>query len=421
MTTQSEYITVEFSVPVPMNVSSIDALAEYARRAALSWLAVVARVLQEARQRADGARLERRGWRERTVLTPLGEATLEVLKVRDRATGRGFTMLNEIFELRRWQRTSNGVGRTMVESRVAGRSYRQAARAVGGQVRRPMSPMRVWRLVQRKGKERIAEEARELASVEAARSSPSKPPDYLYLEPDEIHVKAQRSGTKTHRVKVGLSYTGRQRVPGRRTPRRRLVDKQVYGGVESVDTFGLNWYASLERRRGVSEAPAILFLADPDPMLWGLRDVCFPQAVGQLDRAHLFRDFQAAAPNDAVALRWRDRICEGKLDLVRRNVRAQHAQGRGNPDDLEKVWRALHHDWIEGWKQFRDRHDPGRTQRIPKATGGIEKNQEVLIGRAMKRRGMAWSANGANHLVKLIFAYQDKETWNNLWKEPVHH
>ena len=33
----------------------------------------------------------------------------------------------------------------------------------------------------------------------------------------------------------------------------------------------------------------------------------------------------------------------------------------------------------------------------------------------MKRRGMAWSAAGANHLVKLIIAYQDTELWENLW------
>ncbi len=32
--------------------------------------------------------------------------------------------------------------------------------------------------------------------------------------------------------------------------------------------------------------------------------------------------------------------------------------------------------------------------RIPRASGGIEKNQEVTIGRAMKKRGMAWTATG---------------------------
>ena len=65
----------------------------------------------------------------------------------------------------------------------------------------------------------------------------------------------------------------------------------------------------------------------------------------------------------------------------------------------------------------RKRHDRDRTQRIPRATGGIEKNQEITIGCAMKKRGMAWSARGANHLAKLVIAWQDNTTWNSLWKE----
>lgn len=174
------------------------------------------------------------------------------------------------------------------------------------------------------------------------------PPAHLYLEADEIHVKAQRSDATTHRVKIGLSYTGRERVEGRARARWRLRGKGVYGGVQAVDTFGLNWYASLERRRGVSEAPAVLYLADTDAMLWGIRDVCFPDAVGQLYRAHLFRDFRSAAPNEGVARRWRAQVCQGRLDLVRRNVRPHAESGRGNPELLDKVWRALHHEWIEG-------------------------------------------------------------------------
>jgi len=34
------------------------------------------------------------------------------------------------------------------------------------------------------------------------------------------------------------------------------------------------------------------------------------------------------------------------------------------------------------------------------------------IGRAMKKRGMAWAARGASNLAKLIFAWEDKKTWN---------
>lgn len=415
MTTKDNATTVTISVPVSMDDTSLETLVALARQVALLWLAKAIRVLQERVQREVG--LERREWRERRLSTLLGEIAAESLKVRDPSTGRSFSMLNRLLGLRAYQRASHGVERTLLERRVEGSSYRRAARNVSKQTGRPVSRMSGWRWAQRKGRERIDQGAKEIETLVPARETP----EFLYLEADEIHVKAQRSRTPTHRVKVGLSYTGRERVEGYRKPRWSLAGKRLYGGVEPPGTFGLNWYASLERRHGVGEAPSVLYLADMDPMLWELRSVCFPQAKGQLDWAHLFRDFRSAAPNEAVALRWRDQVCEGRLDLVRRNIRRQYEQGKGNPDFLKKVHRALSHEWIEGWKEFRDARDPERTQKIPKATGGIEKNQEVHIGRAMKRRGMAWSERGANHLVKLIMAYQDKQTWNNLFKEPSPH
>jgi hypothetical protein len=415
MTTKNDVITVTVSMPAPTGDTTLETLEALARQASLACLAKTIRMLQERVQRELG--LERREWRERRIVTLLGEIVVKALKARDRTTGESFWMLNRLLGLRAYQRASHGVERTLLEHRVEGSSYRQAARNVSKQTGRPVSRMSGWRWAQRKGRDRIVQETGELETL----GPPGETPEFLYLEADEIHVKAQRSRTPTHRVKVGLSYTGRERVEGYRKPRWSLTGKRLYGGVEPIGAFGLNWYASLERRHGVSEAPSLLYLADMDRMLWELRSVCFPHAKGQLDWAHLFRDFRSAAPNEAVALRWRDQVCEGRLDLVRRNIRRQYEHGKGNPDFLKKAYRALNHEWIEGWKEFRDACDPERTQKIPKATGGIEKNQEVLIGRAMKRRGMAWSERGANHLVKLIMAYQDKQTWNSLFKEPVPH
>jgi len=41
-----------------------------------------------------------------------------------------------------------------------------------------------------------------------------------------------------------------------------------------------------------------------------------------------------------------------------------------------------------------------------------------IIARAMKKRGMGWTAQGANRLAKLVIARQDDTTWNSLWKKP---
>ena len=91
--------------------------------------------------------------------------------------------------------------------------------------------------------------------------------------------------------------------------------------------------------------------------------------------------------------------------------------GTAHEHQARKVLALLERDQdaFYGYRQYRQRHDPECTQRLPRATGGVEKNQEVLIGRVMKRRGMAWSAQGANNLAKLISAYQEPQTWHDLW------
>lgn len=222
----------------------------------------------------------------------------------------------------------------------------------------------------------------------------------------------------SHRVKVGLSYTGRQRVAGYRRRRHRLSAKRLYGGIESFETFGRRWHASLDRYYCVNDIEAVLYLSDGDAALRQLREIYFPQAIGQHDWAHLFRDIQAASPDEARRARWVSQLCKGRADLVKRNLEGHRRRYGGNSEAAAKVLRALDQGDFYGWKRFRDRYDPQRTQKIPRGTGGIEKNQEVTIGRAMKKRGMAWTARGAHHLAKLIFAWHDKKNWNSLWEEP---
>jgi len=103
---------------------------------------------------------------------------------------------------------------------------------------------------------------------------------------------------------------------------------------------------------------------------------------------------------------------------VKRQLKGYRLRDGGNSEAAAKVVRVLDQGDFYGWKRFRDRYDAQRTQKIPRATGAIEKNQDVTIGRAMKKRGMAWTAGGAHHLAKLIFAWQDKKIWNSLWEEP---
>jgi len=414
---REESLTVTVTIRVPVGGLDVNALEQCAHKAGQEAFRLAVRAMQEAFQRRESARLERREWKSRYLATRFGVVRLEMLKVRDRETGKAHCLGSDLLELAPRQRMTRFVERQGVSLRVRGLSYRQSAQALE-EMGISVSAMGLWRRVQARGRQRCRIEQAQLASVfESKEEHKVAPVPYLYLEADEIHVGAQRSGVDTHRIKTGISYTGRERVKGYSKARYCLSDKRIYGGVESLEDFGKGWYTLLERRYGVSRTKAILYLTDGDPGLVGLRQVHFPQAIHAHDRAHVFRDIAAGAPDDACRKRWIGWLCEGEWEQARRAMRQCVRRGSGSREPLKKVLRVPRRDFY-GTKLFRFLHDPERTQRLPYATGGIEKNQEITIGRSMKKRGMAWTARGAHHLSKLVFAFQHKDTWESLWMEP---
>lgn len=418
MEVREETLTITLMVKIPVCGLDVNALEERCREAAGEAMRRGARQMQEAFQRRESGRLQRRGWRRRWLATRFGLLGLEMLKVRDEATGQTGLLGNDLLELAPRQRMTRFVERQGVSLRARGLSYRQSAEVLE-EMGISVSAMGLWRRVQARGAQRCRIEEAERGRVFGAKParSEAEPPEYLCLEADEIHVGAQRSGVDSHRIKTGLSYTGKERVKGYQKARYRLVDKRVYGGVESLEQFGQGWYALLERHYAISRAKAVLYLTDGDPGLVGLRATHFPQAIHAHDRAHVFRDLGAGAPDESCRKRWIGWLCEGKWEQARRALRECLRRGSGASDPLRKVLRVPRRDFY-GTRLFRRLYDPDKTQRLPHATGGVEKNQEITIGRAMKRRGMAWTARGAHHLSKLIFAFQHRESWESLWMQP---
>lgn len=417
MEAHEETLAITLTVRVPVCGLNVNVLERRCYEAAGEAFRLSVRRMQEAFQRRESARLQRREWRGRSLATRFGLMRLEMLKVRDVETGQSRCLGNDLLALAHRQRMTRFVERLGVSLRVRGLSYRQGAEVLEEMGIR-VSAMGLWRRVQARGKRRCRQEALERARLFAGKENVKvAPPARLYLEADEIHLSAQRSGVDSLRIKTGLSYTGRERVAGYRRARYRLAQKRIYGGVESLETFGKGWYTLLEREHGLSRAKAILYLTDGDPGLMGLRAMHFPQAIHAHDRAHVFRDLRCGAPDEASRKRWMGWLCAGDWPRARTAMRQCLRRNSGSSEVLRKVLRVSRTDFY-GTKRFRRLFDPEKAERLPHATGGVEKNQEITIGRAMKKRGMAWTVRGAHHLTKLIFAFQHKETWESLWMEP---
>lgn len=428
------FVTVRVEVRVPVNGSTVKSIADQCLAAARQGAEKALVMIQDQAQRLCADQIERRQWRARSVLTRLGRLQVRALQVRDRRTGRSFQLLNALTGLEPRQTSAADLDEKALRARVEGLSYRRASALIGSHFGAPCSHMWLWRRVQKYGARRAASERRaaqavfdrdgQLAPCSSSLSSSSSscpdPPAHLYLEADELHVKAQRSRAATHRIKTGLSYTGRRRLEGTRTPRWELVDKRLYLGVESLADFGARWSAALQRRYGLWDAPAVLYLSDGDPALRSVADWHFPQAVRQMDWAHVLRDVSAAAPDEETRKRWTSLVARGRHHEIQPELTQLLRTRSERSEPRQKLSRVLaaNGDDLQGWRRFRDLHDPQRTQRIPRATGAVEKNQETLLVRAMKGRGMAWSAPGANHLVKLIKASLYHEEWKSIFQEP---
>ena len=233
-----EVLTVTVTISVPVSGLDVNTLEQRCHEGAREAFRLGVRRMQEAFQGRESARLERREWRRRVLATRFGLMRLEMLKVRDRTTGRSRLLGDDLLELAPRQRMTQFVERQGVSLRVRGLSYRQSAQVLQ-ESGVDVSAMGIWRRVQARGKQRCRIERFEQARVFArGHVSQAPAPPYLYLEADEIHVGAQRCMADSHRIKTGISYTARERIEGCSKPRYRLVDKRIYGGVEDWEQFG---------------------------------------------------------------------------------------------------------------------------------------------------------------------------------------
>lgn len=125
---------------------------------------------------------------------------------------------------------------------------------------------------------------------------------------------------------------------------------------------------------------AVLYLSDDDPMLRGVQQMHFLQAIAHLDHAHVFRDLWSAAPDAARAQRWIGQLCRGQPELafrsLPRHIERSTAHEKHGRKVLELVEREQ--DAFYGWRHYRQRHDPERTQRLPAPRAGSRRIRKCL-------------------------------------------
>ncbi len=126
MEVSEETLAVTVTVRGPacgLDVNTLEACCQEAAREAFR---VGVRRMQEAFQRRESARLQRREWKRRLLATRFGVMRLEMLKVRDVETRQSGRLGNDLLELAPRQRMTRFVERLGISLRVRGLSCRQS-------------------------------------------------------------------------------------------------------------------------------------------------------------------------------------------------------------------------------------------------------------------------------------------------------
>jgi hypothetical protein len=355
-------------------------------------------------------------WRSLQWLTPFGAVDLPVRLVREKGSGRYFTLSKILFRAKATRRLSPALEQHACAAATE-QNYRPAARSLSRWIGARLGPWLVWACVQFHG-------ARRLLELEKAPPPPAQPMKVpaLISEVDSTWLKAQRrhrSGPVQHfPVPLGLHYTGRQRRYQRRgSTSLRLTHKHLLVSAAPLAQFGRQF--QLQAHRHFHPAYHVL-LSDGDEGLERVRENHFPQVPWLLDRWHILQAVRAFTGPDANEFRrlmrpvWEADSAAALQALRHSPLRLQRSK------EFHELFGYLlgNRDGIDAWRQIPPalRRGQGRAAATVKCgSGAVEKNIEVEINRRFKRQGRSWNPIRAERLLQLKRLLADPLHWTRWW------
>lgn len=280
--------------------------------------------------------------------------------------------------------------------------YRQVAAVCSRLTGEPFSHRAAWSVLQQEGVRVRTEEGELVTSVFELGEAPPEDglaPDLVVVEADGTYLPAQREATDRFEVKTGVFYTGKRRAGGRRHRRWRLVDKGCYATSADSDSFGMGLAARGFHWVGLHRARWVLCGHDGLDEFGETFRGWFPGAIHQVDHFHVAERCWEASGNDPArfgelkALAFSDPL--GLASRIRAGTTEVHGYRAAElAGYLEAI--APHLYGVDRLPRHLRR---GRMRVV--GTGVVEKHQDLIVKRRMKRQGMRWTRRGADNLLAL--------------------
>jgi hypothetical protein len=414
--------TLEISIPREgLNVNRLEealaqAFQEFEKRVMMAALEEIERkVLEEERER-----VLKKGKERRYLCTRFGWIRYERQKVEYLEEGRYGFPLDEALGLRPHQQESNWVRKRGVEL-ACNHPYRQARDLLAQEIGEVLSHRTLHRWVQEEGRRlRGEEEAQRERVFEGGDTleGEGEEREIVVVEVDGTMLSSQEKRGDCFEVKLGLMYTGKElESKGAKWKRYRLKEKVLYGGVEEGEAFGEKLYLKGEQNFHLGGARNLLFIGDGARWINEIAGADYWKSVYQLDWWHYQRKLRQALQGEEKLIGKLVRLLrEGRGEEHRRLLRLRRMTVREEAEKVDELLDYLEDNWEGLYGSWSLRGKVKAQEVLVVGSGAVEKNIELMIGRRFKKRGMSWSREGANNLLKLRIQNQDRDAWQGWWQ-----
>ena len=249
---------------------------------------------------------------------------------------------------------------------------------------------------------------------------PQKIPEVVYNETDATYIRKQNKGKKRGykqrhlEVKVGIGYTDKEPRynSGKRTA-KKLSQKIVYVDIKAKRNDFLDRFSCLsEKVFGASLAKKSYLGGDGDAWIREGKKEYFGNSEYLLCPFHLFRNLRRALPGKKhTHKRLKELFEKNKIDEILSRLKRMIKMIRSR-----KLKKKIF-EFYSYVKNNREGIEASMRIRMDKAVdsaGAIEPNIDKVITHRFKGRGMSWSEDGAQALLKIRQTIINGQ-WENWW------
>jgi len=245
-------------------------------------------------------------------------------------------------------------------------------------------------------------------------------PEVVYNETDATYIRKQNKGVKKGskqrhlEVKLGIGYTGKQpRYDKGEKKSKRLTRKLVYADIRAKRHEFLDKFSCLsEKVFGTSLARKSYLGGDGDSWIREGKKEYFGNSEYLLCPFHLFRNIRRALPGKKrIHRELKDLFEKNEIDKVLKRLRRMIKMIRKRA--LKKKI-AEFYGYVKNNRAGIESSMRIRADKAIQSAGAIEPNIDKVIAHRFKGRGMSWSKDGAQALLKIRQTIINGQ-WDSWW------